>query len=73
MFDGDRNMVQLYMAVALQTSFRGVEKRKEIAVNLDHIHDAMSAAVWLTEVELPVRLIALPEAPCRGLLMKSSI
>ena len=59
-------MVQPYMVVALQTSFRGVEKRKEIAVNLDHIHDAMSAAVWLTEVELPVRLIALPEGALQG-------
>jgi len=59
-------MIEPYMAVALQTSFRGVRDRKEIKVNLEHIYEVMSAAIWLTDVEMPVRLVALAEGALQG-------
>lgn len=55
-----------YMALALQTVMRGAQKRADIQRNLDHIAELARASVWLTEIDLPVRLITIPEGALQG-------
>jgi predicted amidohydrolase len=59
-------MIEQYMAIALQPAMRGATKRSEIQENLDHISDVIDAAVWLTAIDLPVKLIAIPEGALQG-------
>ena len=40
--------------------------RDDIAANLEHIAHMVKAAAWLSSLELPVRLIALPEGALQG-------
>jgi predicted amidohydrolase len=54
-------MIEQYMALALQPVLRGAQQRKDIERNLDHIAEVCRAAVWLSGIDLPVRLIAVPE------------
>jgi len=58
--------IEQYMALALQPVMRGAHKRADIQVNLDHIAELSRAAVWLTAIDLPVRLIAIPEGALQG-------
>ena len=55
-----------YMALALQPVMRGAQQRADIQRNLDHIAELARAAIWLTEIELPVRLYAIPEGALQG-------
>lgn len=55
-----------YMALALQPAMRGAQKRKDIMKNLDHISDVIGAAVWLSSIDLPVKLITIPEGALQG-------
>ena len=50
-------MIEQYMALALQPIMRGCQKRSEIIVNLRHISELIDAAVWLSAIDLPVRLV----------------
>jgi predicted amidohydrolase len=50
-----------YTAVGLIPTVRGIRKREEIQRNLDHISHLVKAASWLSSLDLPVRLIAIPE------------
>ena len=50
-----------YTAVGLIPTVRGIRKREEIQRNLDHISHLIKAASWLSSLDLPVRLIAIPE------------
>lgn len=59
-------MIEQYMALALQPIMRGCEKRSEIIVNLRHISELINAAVWLSAIDLPVRLVAIPEGCLQG-------
>src|SRR5713101_6263698 len=54
-------MIEQYMALALQPTMRGCRKRSEVAVNISHISELIDAAVWLSAIDLPVRLICVPE------------
>jgi len=54
------------MALALQPVMRGAHQRSEITRNLDHITELARAAIWLTAIDLPVRLIAVPEGALQG-------
>ena len=54
-------MIRPYTAVGLVPTVRGIRKRDDIALNLEHISHMVKAAAWLSSLELPVRLIALPE------------
>ncbi len=45
---------------------RGIRKREDIAVNLENLRHLVKAAAWLSSLELPVRLIALPEGALQG-------
>ena len=59
-------MIKPYVAVGLSTTVRGVKKRAEIKTNLKHIHDCVAAAAWLSSLDLPVKLIAVPEGALQG-------
>jgi predicted amidohydrolase len=54
-------MPQPYTAVGLIPTVWGIRKRSEIRKNLDHITHLIKAASWLSSLDLPVRLIAIPE------------
>src|ERR1051326_1212992 len=55
-----------YTAVGLIPTVRGVRKRAEIQRNLDHIAHLVAAASWLSSLDLPVRLVLLPEGALQG-------
>jgi predicted amidohydrolase len=55
-----------YTAVGLIPTVRGVRKRAEIQRNLDHLAHLIAAASWLSSLDLPVRLIAIPEGALQG-------
>ncbi|HEX9342009.1 MAG TPA: nitrilase-related carbon-nitrogen hydrolase [Actinomycetota bacterium] len=59
-------MVVPYTAVGLVTTVRGVRRRGEIKRNLEHVADVMGAASWLSSLDLPVRLVAIPEGALQG-------
>ncbi len=59
-------MIAPYTAVGLVTTVRGVRRRDEIRRNLDHVADVMGAASWLSSLDLPVRLVAIPEGALQG-------
>jgi predicted amidohydrolase len=58
--------VEQYMALALNPVMVGPKKRSEITRNLDHIAELAFAAKNVTEIELPVRLYAIPEGALQG-------
>ena len=59
-------MIEPYTAVGLVTTVRGVRRRDQIKRNLDHIAEVMGAASWLSSLDLPVRLVAIPEGALQG-------
>jgi len=59
-------VIEQYMALALQPTMRGCMKRSEVAVNIRHISELIDAAVWLSAIDLPVRLICIPEGCLQG-------
>src|SRR6266545_3488945 len=54
-------MVKPYTAVGLIPTVRGIRRRQDIQINLDHLSHLVKAASWLSSLDLPVRLIAFPE------------
>ena len=54
-------MLEPYTAVGLVPTVWGIRKRADIQKNLDHIAHLIKAASWLSSLDLPVRLIAIPE------------
>ncbi|QIB67733.1 hydrolase [Kineobactrum salinum] len=59
-------MIEQYMALAIQPVMRGAHKRADIARNIEHISELCYAAIWLSNIDLPVRLIAIPEGALQG-------
>ena len=54
-------MIKPYTAVGLVPTVRGIRKRDDIALNIEHLTHMVKAAAWLSSLDLPVRLIAIPE------------
>src|SRR5438876_10429640 len=54
-------MIKPYTAVGLIPTVRGIRKRGDIKINLEHLHHLVKAASWLSALDIPVRLIAFPE------------
>src|SRR5437879_4239267 len=48
------------------STVRGVRTRADIGVNLEHLKHLTKAAAWLSSLDLPVRLIAIPEGALQG-------
>jgi beta-ureidopropionase len=59
-------MVEPYHAVSLVPTMRGIRHRGKITVNIEHISHVIKAASWLSSLDLPVRLIAIPEGALQG-------
>lgn len=58
--------VQSYTAVGISPTVRGVLKRAHIKTNIEHLHEVCAAACWLSSLDLPVRLIVIPEGALQG-------
>src|SRR3989442_4965105 len=54
-------MIKPYTAVGLIPTVRGIRRRKDIKLNLDHLKHLVKAASWWSSLDLQVRLIAFPE------------
>jgi len=61
-----RNPVSPYLAIGLSTIVHGVSRRREIRQNLDNIEDALRAAVEITSINMPVKIVALAEGALTG-------
>lgn len=59
-------MIAPYQAVGLVSTVRGIRRRDEIQWNLEHISHLIKAASWLSSMDLPVRLICIPEGGLQG-------
>jgi hypothetical protein len=59
-------VVAPYQAVGLVLTVRGVRRRDEIEWNLEHVAHVIKAASWLSSMDLPVRLICVPEGGLQG-------
>ena len=59
-------MIKPYTAVGLIPTVRGIRKRKDIMLNIEHLTHLVKAASWLSSLDLPVRLIAFPEGALQG-------
>src|SRR5438094_3052922 len=59
-------MIKPYTAVGLIPTVRGIRKRDDINANLEHLSHLVKAASWLSSLDLPVRLIAIPEGALQG-------
>jgi beta-ureidopropionase len=59
-------MVEPYTAVGLIPSFWGIRRREDIDKNLEHLESLTKAAYWLSNLDIPVRLIAIPEGALQG-------
>lgn len=59
-------MIKPYTAVGLIPTVRGIRTRADIAVNIEHLRSLTKAASWLSSLDLPVRLIAIPEGGLQG-------
>src|SRR5882762_10990055 len=59
-------MIEPYQALGLVPTMRGIRRRSEIEVNLEHLRHLAKAAAWLSSLDLPVRLIAIPEGALQG-------
>src|ERR1700757_3091664 len=59
-------MIEPYTAVGLIPSFWGIRRREDIEKNLEHLESLTKAAFWLSNLDIPVRLIAIPEGALQG-------
>ena len=58
--------IKPYTAVGLIPTVRGIRKREDIRHNLTHIKHLTKAASWLSSLDLPVKLVAVPEGAIQG-------
>jgi hypothetical protein len=59
-------MIEPYNAVGLVPTVWGIRNRDEIKKNIEHLASMANAALWLSSLDLPVKLIALPEGALQG-------
>ena len=59
-------MIHPYNAVGLVPTVWGISRREDIMKNIEHHKHMIKAASWLASLDLPVRLIALPEGALQG-------
>ena len=55
-----------YNAVGLIPNVRGVHSREEIAINLDGLEDLFAFGCQMSGLDMPVRLVAIPEGALQG-------
>jgi beta-ureidopropionase len=54
---GGARMIKPYTAVGLIPTVRGIRRRRDIKLNLEHLKHLVKAASWLSSLDLPVRLV----------------
>ena len=59
-------MIEPYQAIGLVPTMWGIRRREEIRRNLEHLDHLIKAASWLGGLDLPVRLVAIPEGALQG-------
>ena len=59
-------MIEPYNAVGLIPSFCGIRRREDIRHNIEHLKSLTKAAFWLSSLDIPVRLLAIPEGAMMG-------
>lgn len=59
-------MIEPYNCVGLVPTVRGIRKRADIMTNIEHIRHLTKAASWLSSLDIPVRLLVLPEGALQG-------
>ncbi len=59
-------MIEPYNAVGLVPTVRGISRRQDIERNIEHHRHMVKAACWLSSLDLPVKLVALPEGALQG-------
>ena len=59
-------MIEPYNAVGLVPTMWGISERADIMRNIEHHRHMVKAACWLASLDLPVRLVALPEGALQG-------
>lgn len=59
-------MIEPYNAVGLIPTVWGVSNRDEIFKNIEHHRHIIKAAFWLSDIDLPVKLIIIPEGALQG-------
>ncbi len=60
------NHIASYGVVGLSPTVYGVQKREQIKHNIEDLHSVCKAACWLSGLDLPVRLIVIPEGALQG-------
>lgn len=59
-------MIKPYQVVGLSPSCRHITKRADIAENINHIERLIRSAMWAATMDVPVRLVTLPEGALQG-------
>ena len=59
-------MIEPYNAVGLIPTFWGIRRRADMDKNLEHLESLTKAAFWLSNLDIPVRLVAIPEGALQG-------
>ena len=59
-------MIEPYNAVGLIPTFYGIRRRDDIEHNIEHIKSLTKAAFWLSNLDIPVKLLAIPEGALMG-------
>src|SRR3954447_19942397 len=59
-------MIDPYQAIGLVPTIWGIRRREDIRRSLEHLDHLVTASAWLGGLDLPVRLIAIPEGALQG-------
>src|SRR5512132_650872 len=59
-------MIEPYQAIGLVPTMWGIRRREDIRRNLEHLDHLVTASTWLGGLDLPVRLVAVPEGALQG-------
>ncbi len=59
-------MIEPYNAVGLIPTFYGIRRREDISDNIEHLKSLTKAAFWLSNLDIPVKLLAIPEGALMG-------
>jgi predicted amidohydrolase len=59
-------MIEPYQAIGLVPTIWGIRRREDIRRSLEHLDHLVTASAWLGGLDLPVRLIAIPEGALQG-------
>lgn len=62
----ERQPVAPYLALGLSTTCRGISKRSDIMRNIAHIENMIHGAMFVVSINMPVKVIALPEGALSG-------